>query len=122
MPVDSSPELKLNDKPSTHTFDGYFRALEGLHVRLMDSLTDQEQCADLAAKLCRVSRFLMFAALRERISERKELEPAIEALDRIVRSLEGFSWHSNDRQATYRNNIKERTDVLKRRLEQVQAN
>lgn len=121
MQVDSDEELKLGDTdiPHPHTLDGYLRLFDQECDRLQDSIVDPAQCSRSADQLCHLSRFLLFAAIRERIAEGSRVrgETLVRWMEKAVYLLNGCHEHStDDRVRVHRDHIDERLKALKRRL------
>jgi hypothetical protein len=112
MAVGSSQEIHLDDR-HTYTLKGHLRAFEDQQRLLMEALDHGESVSGIAGELSRLSRLVLFDALRERAADAVVLAEAADAMRQAISSLtEAWERWGDDQIDAFRADIGERLQLL----------
>lgn len=117
MGMDLRTDEQLDDDGNVHSFGEYLDRFEQLRQRLPVSTIDSGDWLEDAAQLCRLSRYLTHAALRENVTDPALLSTTAAALTSAARSLNRYYEESEDEAVrNYRDHIGERMDIFRARF------
>jgi hypothetical protein len=118
MGTDSIPRPEMADHEDVYSFDDYLDRFRKVALRLPASTTEDPGWLESAARLCRLSRSLTHAALRENVTDPIRLTATTSALDAAAHALGHFFDESGDEDVRhYRDHIAARVALFRTRLQ-----